>query len=100
MSQATAPEWACRVFCDRANLNYEAVLVSSGDHGVVLRSAVKAGALLIAAHEDPPADPLFEEAQKIADFNRINLSAQPRVEDALLRALRRGMELAKQEPTP
>lgn len=60
-------------------------------------SAFEALASLIAEHEEPPVDPLHEEAQKIADFNRINLSAQPRVEDALLRALRRGIELSQEQ---
>ena len=48
----------------------------------------------IAAHEGVPVDPLVEEAQKIADDFRRNLSAMPWLEDVLTAALRRGIEIA------
>lgn len=86
------PQWAKERACELANA--ESLSVAGRIWGMT-DTAVVAFARYIAAHEEPPVDPLVEEAQRIADFNRINLSAQPRVEDALLRALRRGMELAR-----
>lgn len=64
MADDIPPAWAGRAFCKRANLNYDTVLCMDGEQGTVLRSAVKAGALLIAAHEQPPVDP-FTECIKI-----------------------------------
>ncbi len=49
----------------------------------------------IAAHEDEPEDPLLDEVQNLADELRINLSAMPWAEKALLAALRRGIEIGK-----
>ncbi len=52
----------------------------------------------IAEHEEAPADPIEEEAQAIADQFGINLSAYaPRINDALQAALRRGIELDKEQ---
>lgn len=45
-------------------------------------------------HGRTPVDPLVDEAQSIADDFHLNLSAMPKVEAALQKALRRGMELA------
>jgi hypothetical protein len=49
----------------------------------------------IAEHEDEPEDPLLDEVQNLADELRINLSAMPWAEKALLAALRRGIEIGK-----
>ena len=54
----SAPEWASREFCRRANLIYDEVVNDSHDRATALRFAVALGAELIAQHEEPPVDPL------------------------------------------
>jgi hypothetical protein len=44
------------MFCERANLNYDVILVSTKDEGPALRSAVKTGGLLVAKAEPEPVD--------------------------------------------
>lgn len=53
---------------------------------------------MILKYEEPPIDPIEEAAQAIADDFRLNLSAMPKVELALQKAIRRGIELAESKP--
>jgi hypothetical protein len=108
MSDVLPPEWACRLFCERANLNYDVVLVSTKDTGTALRSAVRTGGSLIAKYEEQPVDPLLIEAREICatDCDNFNMSkaAQMHRDGHLdhsplhliaLAALRRGIEIGK-----
>lgn len=99
-----APEWAFRAFCKRADLDHNAVMTSA-DLGV-LRSAVRAGAALIAEHEEEPTDPLLVEARalwsesytKDEDYQRFCRDGHyDNIEgvQATYKAIKRGFELGK-----
>lgn len=94
MSEAI-PEWA---------LKRAAIIANSYDDSVwdavsISRwSAGKAFALYIAAHEDPPADPLLIEAMAFTEARGWNGSSPdlPMVRFAHA-AIHRGMELAREQ---
>lgn len=59
------PDWAVRVFCERASLSYLAVKVRDDFQAHLLWRAVSAGARLIAKHEQPPADPVDPDEEAV-----------------------------------
>lgn len=87
------PEWAKDRALNIANAEagFEAWRSVENSFGM------RAFARYIAEHEEPPVDPLVAEAQTVADHYLLNLSAMPTVEKALQAALKRGMELAREQ---
>lgn len=77
MSEEQTPEWASQLFCQRAGINYSAIM--RGENTVVLRVAVREGARMIAKYEQPPVDPDVEAVHRIlsawyenADFHHMD----------------------------
>lgn len=94
------PEWAKKRACELANTalpkddrEYMPVHIDRG-----INPALTALARHVAEHEQEPVDPLLGEVQELADGLGVNLSAMPWVERVILVALKRGMELAKEQP--
>lgn len=82
---SVVPEWAMQLFCDRAGLNYDVILASNSENGVVLRAAIKEGGRTIAKHEQPPVDPDVEAVKRIL----LSFYGSPVIlgEDAVARAV-------------
>lgn len=107
MSQAI-PQWART----RAKALAEAEAscdLGNGQNLLALSCYQAALARLIAAHEEPPVDPLLIEARKLCAHHiltvpGIQYTGGHRDNETVmlfaLDALRRGMELSKQEPNP
>lgn len=106
MVENTPPDWAIDEFCKRANLIRDEVFGRQAAEAVALRSAVRAGAIIIAEHEEAPVDPLLIEAIELVCAESItrtdnqiaairNRQAGNDKVELALTALRRGMELAK-----
>lgn len=90
------PQWAKERACTLANeASGTLAWVPDDIGGFRVNGALDVLARYIAEHEEQPVDPLEEERQIIADEFRLNLSAMPAVEKALLAALRRGIEIGK-----
>lgn len=109
MTGPKIPQWAKERAVELVNtrtagmMDYTASSVASHNPSLV------AFAAYIAAHEEPPVDPLLIEAREIAGAQiggsaevniRIGNHDRETLVQAVLTALRRGMELAKQEPNP
>lgn len=87
----TIPDWAIRVFCERAGLDYAGVFALGGEEGVRLRTVVRAGARLVMQHEQPPADPDEEAVKRILEAADIDVG------DMLSWNLARAVSQYKQE---
>lgn len=63
-----APEaWAVELFCERANLDRAFVMKRDLNNGILIRSAIEAGARLIQQHETRPVDPDLALARQVVE---------------------------------
>ncbi len=101
---AEIPKWAY----DRVREMRAAVDAEKGKEAWRYNTAEQAFAAYIAAHEEPPADPLLIEARKVFnEWNTWDADAKARVLcgsydfndhlQLILKGLRRGIELAKEQ---
>ncbi len=86
-----AEQWAH----DRVRQLVDAQTKPGWHDGNTPSGVANAFARYIEEHEEAPVDPLLDEVQNLADELRINLSAMPWAEKALLAALCRGIEIGK-----
>ena len=83
MSEEQPPEWAAQLFCQRAGIDYSAIM--RGENTVVLRVAVREAARMIAKYEQPPVDPDVEAVKRIlmAFYESRVILGEPAVERAV-----------------